>query len=312
MLHDYVKSLAVDIERKHEDERYIVRAVDGTQIHAGAVVLALGQCGNAVVPKKLRCVPKHQLTLWNHMQEKLLPDHEFVLVVGGGLTAVQAAQYCLRQGKRVVLCSRRPFLSRHFDLEWCWFDRRTANKHVSDFYHQSENERLRQLRDVRGGGSVPPLYMEDLHKWEQSGKLTIVNNVEPEFLRMTHDKALISVGEKTIDFHCVILACGVEADCMMNPFVRKVREKFPITVVGGYPCVNTDLEWTKNLYVVGALSSLNVGPDAGNVMGARRAASIVAGALDCKSWLRKEEGTLSNKFQALLDEDEASSDSDDD
>ena len=314
--HEYVKSCVVDIERGNtsdeEDEGYIVRAADGTQIQAAAVVLALGQSGSAVVPKKLRCVPKHKLIMWNRMQEKLRPDHEFILVVGGGLTAVQAAQYCLRQGKRVVLCSRRPLVSRHFDLELCWFDKRTANKHVSDFYHQSESERLRQLRDVRGGGSVPPLYMKDLCQWEQSGKLTLVNNVEPEFLQTTDDKELISIGGNIFYFHCVILACGVKTDCMMSPLVQKVHKNFPIDIVGGFPCVNTDLEWTKNLYVVGALSSLNVGPDAGNIMGARRAASIVAGALDCKSWLRKEEGTLSNKFHAFLDDDESSSNSDDD
>ena len=35
------------------------------------------------------------------MKENLKPQHEVVLVVGGGLSAVQTAQHCLRQGKRV-------------------------------------------------------------------------------------------------------------------------------------------------------------------------------------------------------------------
>ena len=49
----------------------------------------------------------------------------------------------------------------------------------------------------------------------------------------------------------------------------------------------------------------------GNIMGARRAASIVANALECKSWLREEEsGALSNPFQLFWDEDDSSSDSD--
>ena len=57
-------------------------------------------------------VPNNQLIPWNQMNERLLPKHEGVLVVGGGLTAVQAAQYSLRQGKRVYLCSRRPLVER--------------------------------------------------------------------------------------------------------------------------------------------------------------------------------------------------------
>ena len=70
----------------------------------------------------------------------------------------------------------------------------------------------------------------------------------------------------------------------------------------------------QNLSVVEALASLNVGPgkfrfqsfmselildlpsshlslsDGGNIMGARRAASSSFNSLECKSWLRQEEG----------------------
>lgn len=62
--------------------------------------------------------------------------------------------------------------------------------------------------------------------------------------------------------------------------------------------------------MVGALASLNVGPDSGNIMGARRAASIVANALECKAWLRDADsrGALSNRFDQLFwDEEDSSS-----
>ena len=76
--------------------------------------------------------------------------------------------------------------------------------------------------------------------------------------------------------------------------------------------MTVDLEWTKNLFVVGALASLNTGPDSGNIMGARRAASIVANALECKSWLRKEEGALANPFELFWDEEDSSSEDESD
>ena len=120
--------------------------------------------------------------------------------------------------------------------------------------------------------------MNDIRKWERSGQLTIVNNVEPRFVSSTTNtsgKALISLdrlgdGEEDkqrkkkkdllIEVDCVILACGLEPDCLKNELVRKIHEKFPIDIVGGFPNISVDLEWTKNLFVVGSLASLNVGP----------------------------------------------------
>ena len=129
----------------------------------------------------------------------------------------------------------------HFDIAECWFDKRSANKHISDFYHLHQDERLAALRDVRGGGSVPPLYMNDIRKWERSGQLTIVNNVEPRFISSTDTsgKALISLdqlgdGEEDkqrkkkdvqVEVDCVILACGLlnQTALRMNLFVRYMK-----------------------------------------------------------------------------------------
>jgi len=121
--HDYVQGTAVDIDvtchhnndaTDHEDckEGYTLTLSDGTEITCKAVVLALGPTGKPIVPSKICNVPNDQLIPWNQMRERLMPKHEVVLVVGGGLTAVQAAQYSLRQGKRVYLCSRRPLVER--------------------------------------------------------------------------------------------------------------------------------------------------------------------------------------------------------
>ena len=358
--HDYVQGTVIDVTRNDieveaedvnndddNEEGYTLTLSDGTEITCSAVVLALGPVGKLVVPPKMCNVPKEKLIPWNYMKENLKPKHEVVLVVGGGLTAVQAAQHCLREGKRVILCSRRPLVERHFDINECWFDKRSANLHIADFYHLPEEERLEALRGVRGGGSVPPLYMKDIRKWEKKGQLTLVNTVEPRFVSSTDTgKVLISldqIGAKEelgveVQVDCVILATGIKPDCLENHLVRKIHENFPCDIVGGFPNVSVDLEWSKNLFVVGALASLNVGPgkhccclcvfmsleqlslnlksmsfnvffysDGGNIMGARRAASIVANSLECKSWLRLEErGALSNPFEAFWDESSSS------
>ena len=110
---------------------------------------------------------------------------------------------------------------------------------------------------------------------------------------------------------CIVMACGIKPESTANPFVQSIQDKIPIKMTGGFPNVSVDIEWRKNLFVVGALAGLNVGPGSGNIMGARRAASIVANTLGCKSWLREGQGALSNKFQLFWDEDD-SSDSDSD
>ena len=95
--------------------------------------------------------------------------------------------------------------------------------------------------------------MNDIRQWERSGQLTIVNNVEPRFVSSTTDtgKALISLDrlgdcdedkqrkkkDVQVEVDCVILACGLEPDCLKNELVRKIYEKFPIDIVGGFPAI---------------------------------------------------------------------------
>ena len=311
--HDYVRGYAIDLDRD-EGGDYVVKLADGTEVVSSSVILALGPTGRVVIPEQISQVPKAQLISWKCMKNELKPNHEVVLVVGGGLTAVQAAQYVLRQGKRVYLSSRRQLVERHFDIDTCWFDKRSTNLHISEFYHRSEAERLAALKEARGGGSVPPIYMKDLRKWEEKGKLTLVT-ADPEYICSTDNgKLVIALNEgKTELFDCIIHACGIKPDCTANPLIKKIQEKLGVKMVGGFPSISVDLEWTDNLFCVGALAALNVGPDSGNIMGARRGASIVANSMECKSWLRDEEGgALANPFQLFQDDETTDSESESD
>jgi lysine/ornithine N-monooxygenase len=315
--HDYVQGAVSDVSREDEDGAFTLTLADGTELIADSIVLALGTIGNTITPSSLQNVPSRQMISWTDMKENLQPNHKKVLVVGGGLTAVQAAQYALREGKEVVLCSRRSLIERHFDINIDWFDRRYANKLISDFYHQDESHRLSVLREARGGGSVPPIYMKDLRKWRNSGMLTNIT-AEAKFTQITENGKIHVSFEESEDrnssspssFDCIILACGIQPDCNSNPLVQNIQKNFPIEVVGGFPSVSEDLEWAKNLFVVGGLASLNTGPDSANLMGIRRSASIVANALQCRCWLRKDSKVLTNSYELFWDSD-SDSDSDD-
>lgn len=173
-----------------------------------------------------------------------------------------------------------------------------------------EEERLRALKEVRGGGSVPPIYMDDLRKWVARGLLTLVT-ADPEYIGESGGRLSVALGGGSgKEFDCIILATGIKPDCSANPFVKNIINNFSVPTVGGFPDVSVDLEWRRNLFCVGALGSLNVGPDGANLMGARRAASIVANTLECKQWLREGDqcSALANKFHLFM-EDSSDSDS---
>ncbi|KAL3921503.1 MAG: hypothetical protein SGARI_006665 [Bacillariaceae sp.] len=239
------------------------------------------------------------------------------MVVGGGLTAVQVALQELKKRNRVILVSKRPLAEKHFDINVEWFDMRTTNKCMADFYNNSMSERKQALRDARRGGSVPPIYMQQIRQAEGKGILKcIVGDIECD---SQNDADEGKTGEPQDDTPIssfavkdIVVACGVSPDCEKEgSLTSMIQSKWPTKIESGLPCVTQDLRWKEDvdLFVVGSMGALNIGPDAGNLMGIRRAAQIVANALGCRSWLR--ESVLANAFQAL-DWSDSDSDSEDD
>jgi len=72
-----------------------------------------------------------------------------VLVVGGGLTAVQCAQLAIAKGCQVTLVSRRPLTTRQFDVNESWFDHRQSSRRHFEFFDQAIEERAKHIRAAR-------------------------------------------------------------------------------------------------------------------------------------------------------------------
>mmetsp|Transcript_45599 Transcript_45599/g.111024 ORF Transcript_45599/g.111024 Transcript_45599/m.111024 type:complete len:565 (+) Transcript_45599:110-1804(+) len=312
------------------------------KVTAGSVVLAVGPTGRPIIPPSIENVPKCRF--WNQplaaSEDEENSTELPVLVVGGGLTAIQVALQEVERNKHrqesVILCSKRPLVSRHFDIPVDWFSTRTMNKCMAElFYDRPINKRVISLKEARGGGSIPPMYMDQIRRAEQDGSLRcVVGNLEYEgdtsnsgsTLGGTMISVKVNEGDDPdenadndtvlyFEVNDVILACGLQptcgtSDCNPTSLIGKVQSRWPTKCEGGLPCVTQDLRWKDglDLFVVGALAALNGGPDAGNVMGMRRAAQLVANALDCHSWLR--ETALVNPFAVFGDDDSSDDDSD--
>lgn len=300
-------------------------------VTARAVVLAVGPSGYPIVPPSIEKAPRWRY--WNQSEvgstnsQSKLP----ILVVGGGLTAVQVAlkEVTKRQGKQssVILCSKTPLVEKHFDIGIEWFDHRTTNKHMADhFYDRPMEERSVALKEARQGGSIPPLYMNQVREAERIGTLKcVVGSVQydatQEYLDMDHGMTVRvhliegrdgkdddAAGPVSFRVNDIIVACGIRHNCGADrsTLIGKIQSQWPTRREAGLPCITQDLRWRKDvdLFVVGTLASLNGGPDAGNLMGMRRAAQIVANALDCRCWLH--ETALVNPFDVFASDDSTS------
>ena len=118
----------------------------------------------------------------------------------------------------------------------------------------------------------------------------------------------VRIGDDVEDYDAIVLACGMQPNVESNPLCRKILKQWPVPIVGGFPCVSEDAEWSVDkLFCVGSLSSLSIGPDAANLMGMRRSAQIVANALHCRCWLRQE-NVLKNAYAVFMEDDSDDSD----
>ena len=350
--HDYlcdkVKSIHQAGQAKEKDENkeysshFVVELCGGSSISSKAVVLATGIAGVPLVPKGLEqlqgLTPWFKLdSIFDEKNEEKSTESKSILVVGGGLTAVQVAQKCANHpgNYNTVLCSRRPLIERHFDLPIEWFDHRSSTKCMSDFYHQSMETRFGMLAQTRGGGRVPKIYMQQLLRSETSDSSSDSSDDDSESTAETTQshierivttqlegrmnaegndhRFLVEINGKQREFDHIVIACGVRAQCEKNPLYQQILSNLGVvnSVAHGYPNVTQDLEWMKNLFVVGGLSGLGTGPDAANLMGMRRAAKVVAQRLGYRQWLR-EVNVYRNPFEALFPDDSDDSDDDED
>lgn len=342
--HTFYTDYVMDVQKTaSKDSNFTVHLKSGGKLKCNTVILAMGALGEEIIPKGIANVPDDRLLHWKDLEHFSNPGHGIphdwndIVVVGGGLTAVQVSQLALRgkPGRKVTLCSRRPITEKHLDIGLEWADRRVATKCQADFYHQSLESKVAMLKEARGGGSVPPCYVRDVENLEKQGRLTrITGNATfyeseerlleamPNLQTTSSFKGrgdaplLMSVETEIHRYDGIIVACGVRPDCQQNSVYASLLRQFDDAKQShGFPLITEDLEWMENVFIVGGMASLNLGPDAGNLMGMRRGATIVANSLRCHSWLRETGNLLSNRYGAFDDssssEEETDSESED-
>jgi len=257
------------------------------------VVMALGArgCGNIPAPfanlvndgagRIFHTADARRLTA---MKSKLCKA-DTVLVIGGGLSAVQAAFLAVGCGVgRAVLCSRKPLVTRHYDLPLEWMDDRLGRQQgrnrdrVARYYSLPPRDRIKALKEMRGGGSVPPDYMETLSSHERAGRLEVkvgqvwAADATGEGVDVRFDDG------STLKASYVVLGTGFVTDSLQIPLFKSLADRFQLPIEEGLPVLNDDLLWHENekITVVGALAAGSLGPCALNLVGARKGGAMFA------------------------------------
>ena len=148
-------------------------------------------------------------------------------------------------------------------------------KYLTGFrLEQNHTERRRMIQGARHRGSITPNEAVELRLDRKRGLLShcIANIVDVSPSKERTLELSLDTGDHFVA-DLIILATGFEQRRPGHAWLDPLIEQYDLPCAPcGYPIVNQQLRWHKNLYVTGPLAELELGPPARNIIGARHAA----------------------------------------
>jgi hypothetical protein len=272
-----LKASATDITRS--DECLRVHTDTGT-ISAERCLLAIGCGGMFCRPEWVRGLPEDAPV--SHIWEEPLSPTEHttsgrVCVVGGGITAGHLAT-SLAGEKPVTLLSRHDLREAHVEADPRWINWRRMEDRLHPLPPGSE-ARVERVREAHRTGTIPPYLRRQLEEARSRGDLRIQCGAV-DSARESGGEIVFRLADGSVDrFSHAVLATGF-GDIASNPLVEQVIGSLGLeTGAGGLPVLDDrTLEWISEgsngsrIFVTGALGAPTLGPLAGTIAGARRAA----------------------------------------
>jgi hypothetical protein len=259
--------------------------LSGQSVIARRVVLALG--GSTLqLPDWVSQIqsPYPQDQLCHSRQVDLRTSQlagERVLIIGGGLSSGHLAVGAINRGAKVLLMSRRHLQEKLFDAEPGWL----GPKYLKAFWAEPDWEsRVRLIQQARNGGSMTPAIMTQLRRIKRCDRLTFHEQCQVMSAVWQGNCWQICCDDET-EHVCerIWLATGTKLDATAEPLLTEMLDTYPIPVVKGLPVLDTHLRWRGcELFIMGGLAALQVGPVARNLSGARMASERIVPALKDK------------------------------
>lgn len=262
--------------------RFRVAFQDGQSVIARRVVLATG-AGRTITPDWVGKVPTpYPQDRLCHSQEvdlrSLQITDEQVLIVGGGLTSGHLAVGAIARGAKVMLMPRRQLQEKIFDAEPGWL----GPKYLKGFWAEPEWEkRWQMIQQARNGGSMTPAMMLQLRRLERQGKLKFYERCQVVEAQWQDSSWRVHCDDGQ-EYECdrIWYATGTRFDVTADPLFTTIIDAYPADIVKGLPGLDGHLRWPGcELFVMGGLAALQVGPVARNLYGARMASERIVPAL---------------------------------
>ena len=209
---------------------------------------------------------------------------ETVLIIGGGLTSGHLALGAIARGAQVILMSRRCLYEKQFDAEPGWL----GPKYLKGFWaNPSWEARAQIVQQARNGGSLTPAIMTQLRRAYHAGKITFYEQCQvakAEWLgncwRICCDNHAVHECIRSQSIERIWLATGTKLDVAQNLLLSQMLEQCPTNVVNGFPVLDEHLRWHGcEVFIMGGLAALQVGPTARNLSGARMASERIVPAI---------------------------------
>jgi cation diffusion facilitator CzcD-associated flavoprotein CzcO len=254
----------------------------GTSITAKRVVLATNNSIKQIPNWVERIVPNFPSDRLVHSSDlNLGAQHlagETILIVGGGLTSGHLALGAISRGAKVLLLSRRQFKEKLFDTDAGWL----GPKYLKGFHAETDWQKRREIvLSARDGGSMTPSVMTQLRREHHQGRLEFHPECEVAQAQW-HGRNWQIVCTDGMEFSCdrLWLATGTRFDTKAEPLLHQVMQQYSQPLVNGFPILDEHLRWHGcELFIMGGLAALRVGPTARNISGARMASDRIVPAL---------------------------------
>ncbi|MBD2209462.1 SidA/IucD/PvdA family monooxygenase [Nostoc linckia FACHB-104] len=255
---------------------------DGQSIMARRVVLATGSAKRNFPDWLYQIESEYPQDRLCHSQavdlRKLHFLGEKVLIIGGGLTSGHLAIGAISRGAKVHLIMRRQLQEKLFDAEPGWL----GPKYLKGFFAEPNYEqRSTMIRQARNGGSMTPAMGMQLRRQVRSGNLKIDENCEVVKAEWLGTNWLLKCSDGSQhEYNRIWLSTGTQFDATSEPLLQEVLAAYPTPIINGLPVLDEYLRIPgSELFIMGGLAALQVGPTARNLSGARMASDKIVPAI---------------------------------
>lgn len=207
---------------------------------------------------------------------------ERILIIGSGLTSGHLAVGAVHRGAIVTMMARRNFYAKLFDADPGWF----RPKYLKGFQAETcWEKRWDTVMSARNGGSLTPAVMAQLRQLKAQGKVLFREHCQVQSAEWRSPQwqvdCINAAGQTaTESYDRIWLATGSTIRAEAHPLLQAIQANTPIPIIRGLPALSPQLSWGKQqLYLMGGLAALQVGPTARNLAGARLASDRIVDGL---------------------------------